>query len=125
VLIVMMLWYGVMPSIHVLLVPPLVIVLSLAGLGVGTLLAALNVAYRDFRYVIPFLVQLWMFATPSVYMQVGPTSGTGSAPALTEPDYRPDCGVPRCDPRRTDPLDPSHHLRRGGAGRFCPRLPVF
>ena len=36
----------------------------LAALGVGTLLAALNVAYRDFRYVIPFLVQLWMFATP-------------------------------------------------------------
>src|SRR5262249_24134699 len=31
---------------------------------------ALNVAYRDFRYVIPFLVQLWMFATPSIYMQV-------------------------------------------------------
>jgi lipopolysaccharide transport system permease protein len=33
------------------------------------LLAALNVAYRDFRYVIPFLVQIWMFATPTLYMQ--------------------------------------------------------
>src|SRR5439155_12145625 len=33
------------------------------------LLAALNVAYRDFRYVIPFLIQLWLFATPTVYMQ--------------------------------------------------------
>src|SRR5438128_6500433 len=40
-----------------------------AALGVGTLLAALNVAYRDFRYVIPFLIQLWLFATPTVYMQ--------------------------------------------------------
>jgi lipopolysaccharide transport system permease protein len=37
---------------------------------VGTLLAALNVSYRDFRYVIPFMVQLWMFATPTVYMKV-------------------------------------------------------
>ncbi len=40
-----------------------------AGLGVGTGLAALNVKYRDFKYVIPFLVQFWMFATPTVYMQ--------------------------------------------------------
>ena len=47
----------------------LVVGLVLAAVGVGTLLAALNVAYRDFRYVIPFLVQLWMFATPTVYMQ--------------------------------------------------------
>jgi lipopolysaccharide transport system permease protein len=42
----------------------------LAALGVGTLLAALNVAYRDFRYVIPFLTQFWMFATPTVYMHL-------------------------------------------------------
>ncbi len=48
----------------------------LAALGVGTLLAALNVAYRDFRYVIPFLVQIWMFATPSVYMQVADVPNT-------------------------------------------------
>ena len=39
----------------------------LTALGVGTCLAALNVAYRDFRYVVPFLVQFWMFATPVVY----------------------------------------------------------
>jgi len=43
--------------------------LVVAALGVGTLLAALTVAYRDFRFVVPFLVQLWMFATPSIYMQ--------------------------------------------------------
>jgi lipopolysaccharide transport system permease protein len=40
-----------------------------ASIGVGTWLSALTVAYRDFRHVIPFMVQLWMFATPSVYMQ--------------------------------------------------------
>lgn len=78
VLIVMMLWYGIVPGPQVLLVPVLVIALSLAGLGVGTLLAALNVAYRDFRYVIPFLIQIWMFATPTVYMQIAPSSSGGA-----------------------------------------------
>ena len=37
------------------------------ALGVGTLISALTVAYRDFRYVVPFMVQFWMFATPVVY----------------------------------------------------------
>lgn len=65
----LMVWYRVPPTWSLLLVPATVLLLSLAALGVGTLLAALNVAYRDFRYVIPFLVQVWMFATPTVYMQ--------------------------------------------------------
>ena len=47
--------------------PVLVAGAVLTALGVGTCLAALNVAYRDFRYVVPFLVQFWMFATPVVY----------------------------------------------------------
>lgn len=68
-LFVLMLYYQVSPSWNILFVPLAVLLLLLAALGVGTLLAALNVAYRDFRYVIPFLVQLWMFATPTVYMQ--------------------------------------------------------
>jgi lipopolysaccharide transport system permease protein len=52
-----------------LMVPVTVLGLVVAALGVGTLLSALTVAYRDFAYVVPFLVQLWMFATPSIYMQ--------------------------------------------------------
>ena len=67
--------YGVAIRPTVLLVPMAFGLILLAGLGVGTLLAALNVSYRDFRYVIPFLVQVWMFATPTVYMQ----AGTGSS----------------------------------------------
>ena len=39
----------------------------LAAIGVGALLAALTVTYRDFRYVVPFAIQLWMYATPVVY----------------------------------------------------------
>jgi lipopolysaccharide transport system permease protein len=74
-LLVLMLYYGVGLSASLLLTPLLVLALAAAALGVGALLAALTVAYRDFRYVVPFMVQLWMFATPSIYMDarvVGP-----------------------------------------------------
>jgi lipopolysaccharide transport system permease protein len=80
-LLAMMAWYRIMPGANILLVPVVFIPIMLTALGVGTLLAALNVAYRDFRYVIPFLSQLWMFATPTVYMQPGATTG-GSLKAL-------------------------------------------
>src|SRR5260370_800913 len=75
VLLAMMLYYGVAPGWGLLLVPLLALGLGVAALGVGTLLSALTVAYRDFRYVVPFMVQLWLFATPAVYLQadaVGP-----------------------------------------------------
>jgi lipopolysaccharide transport system permease protein len=67
-LVVLMAWYGFPPSPRLLLAPAIVACLLLAAAGVGTMLAALNVAYRDFRYVVPFLLQIWMFATPTVYM---------------------------------------------------------
>jgi lipopolysaccharide transport system permease protein len=57
--------------------PAIVLLLTVAALGVGFLLAALTVAYRDFRYIVPFCVQFWMFATPSIYMPaeaLGPTT---------------------------------------------------
>jgi len=82
-LIAMMIYYRVAPGWGLLLVPLIFGAILLAALGVGTLLAALNVAYRDFRYVIPFLVQLWMFATPSVYMQVDDQSAPVSKPAVS------------------------------------------
>ena len=74
-LLVLMLYYGVAPALTLLLAPLLAVGLTAAALGIGTLLSALTVAYRDFRYVVPFMVQLWMFATPAVYMDatsVGP-----------------------------------------------------
>jgi lipopolysaccharide transport system permease protein len=75
-LVVIMIWYRVPPGIGLLLVPAIVGLISLAALGIGTLFAALNVAYRDFRYVIPFVVQVGLFATPTVYMQ-SETTRTG------------------------------------------------
>ncbi len=86
-LIVLMFFYGRAPGVGMMLVPFFFGVILLAALGVATLLAALNVAYRDFRYVIPFLVQIWMFATPSLYMQTDPfatdTASGGTLPATT------------------------------------------
>jgi lipopolysaccharide transport system permease protein len=67
VLLLMMVYYGLGWSLNLLLVPFLTLGLIFAALGVGTLLAALNASYRDFRYVVPFGVQLWMFVTPVAY----------------------------------------------------------
>jgi lipopolysaccharide transport system permease protein len=74
-LLAMMLYYGVAPGWTLLVAPLLAAGLALAAVGVGTLLAALTVAFRDFRYVIPFMVQLWMFATPSIYMDAAHAVG--------------------------------------------------
>jgi homopolymeric O-antigen transport system permease protein len=71
VLILMMLWYGMAPAWSLALVPFLTFGLVIAALGVGTLLSALTVAYRDFRHAVPFTVQFWMFATPCIYLQTG------------------------------------------------------
>jgi lipopolysaccharide transport system permease protein len=59
--------YSVLPSLNLLLLPIFVVGTLLGSLGAGTLCAALVVAYRDFRYVITFVVQLWMFASPVAY----------------------------------------------------------
>jgi len=67
VLLIMMLLYGIYPNISVLLVIPLLLIVILTACGVGSLLAALNAKYRDIRYVIPLLLQVWMFASPVVY----------------------------------------------------------
>jgi len=69
-LAVLMVWYGVGPGFSVVLAPVIFLFILLAATGAGTFLAALNVSYRDFRYVVPFLVQIWMFATPTVYMEL-------------------------------------------------------
>ena len=62
-----MLWYGMPPASGWLAVIPFSALALAATLGVGTWLAALNVQYRDVRFAVPFLVQLWLFATPIAY----------------------------------------------------------
>lgn len=63
----LMAWYGIVPGWSALWIPLLVVVLVLATSGVTVWLAALNVRYRDVRFVVPFLAQVWLFATPIVY----------------------------------------------------------
>jgi len=74
-LLLVMAGYGHAPSANMWLAPLIFGVVLLTALGLGTLLAALNVAYRDFRYVIPFLIQVGMFATPTIYMKPSGNEG--------------------------------------------------
>lgn len=67
VLIGMMLYFKIYPTVYILLLPFLVVFMMLMAGGVGMLLAALNARYRDIGYTVPFLVQLWMFLSPIVY----------------------------------------------------------
>ncbi|MGF1583384.1 MAG: ABC transporter permease [Gemmataceae bacterium] len=67
-LILMVVW-GFLPSITIMAIPMLLICLVLCAVGVGSWISALTVGYRDFRYIVPFGMQLWMFATPCIYMQ--------------------------------------------------------
>jgi lipopolysaccharide transport system permease protein len=87
-LAVMMVYYAVLPGWGVLLVPLIALMLVIAALGVGTLLSALTVAYRDFRYVVPFSIQLWMFATPCIYLDADTVVGPrGQALRPLNPAY--------------------------------------
>jgi lipopolysaccharide transport system permease protein len=67
ILLLMMLWYGVGWSANLLAAPLLLLAVVFAALGIGTLLSALTVAYRDFTHITPFLVQVWMYVTPVVF----------------------------------------------------------
>jgi len=67
ILIVLMFYYSIIPTLSTFMVLPLVLATIFTALGVGMFISALNVAYRDFRYVLPFLVQIWMFLTPVIY----------------------------------------------------------
>jgi lipopolysaccharide transport system permease protein len=66
-LVVMMVYYDVYPGWGVLLVPVLTLVTLVTALSVGIWLTALNVRYRDIKYTVPFLLQIWLFASPIAY----------------------------------------------------------
>jgi lipopolysaccharide transport system permease protein len=67
VLVGLMVWYGVVPTAAMLVLPGLILVAFAAALGVGIWLSALHVKYRDVAHLIPFLVQIWMYASPVIY----------------------------------------------------------
>lgn len=66
-LALLMAYYGLLPSWRIVFLPVATLVALTCALGTGLWLAALNVRYRDVRYTLPFLVQLWMFVSPVAY----------------------------------------------------------
>jgi lipopolysaccharide transport system permease protein len=68
ILIGMMVYYGIAPTSAMWLLPLYMLLALTTALGVGLWLSALNVHYRDVRYLIPFLTQFWMLATPIAYL---------------------------------------------------------
>jgi lipopolysaccharide transport system permease protein len=64
ILFVIIVWYGVVPGWQILLLPSFVALAVLASLGPALLVTALNVKYRDFRYIIPFIVQFGLYVSP-------------------------------------------------------------
>ena len=66
-LALLMAWYGIAPSPQIVLLPVFVLLAMVLSLGTGLLLAALNVQYRDFRYVVPFLIQMGLFVSPIAF----------------------------------------------------------
>jgi lipopolysaccharide transport system permease protein len=67
ILIGLMIFYGVAVSLNILMLPLLVALATILATGVGMWMSALNVKYRDIRYALPFLIQLWMFLSPVIY----------------------------------------------------------
>lgn len=68
VLAIMMVWYHVTPlPIALVMIPALLLLTILTAIGVGSLLAAIYIQYRDVRHIVPFIVQIWMYISPVVY----------------------------------------------------------
>jgi lipopolysaccharide transport system permease protein len=67
ILFLMMAYYGYFPTIAIILLPIFILLTLLTSLSVGLWLSSLNVKYRDFQYIIPFLTQIWFFLSPIVY----------------------------------------------------------
>ncbi|CAN5713441.1 ABC transporter permease [soil metagenome] len=67
ILVGLMIYYSVVVTWGILMLPVLVLLTTLLAVGVGTWLSALNVKYRDIRFALPFLIQIWMFVSPIIY----------------------------------------------------------
>jgi len=67
ILVILMFYYGAVPAWTVVMLPVLVLLTVVLALGMGMWFSALNVKYRDVRFALPFLVQLWMFVSPVIY----------------------------------------------------------
>lgn len=67
VLLVLLVWYGIMPTWNVVFLPLFLVVAMILALAVGLWLGPINVRFRDVKHTLPFLIQIWMYASPVVY----------------------------------------------------------
>lgn len=67
VLLVLLAWYGIMPAANILFLPFFLLVAMLLALAVALWLGPVNVRFRDIKHTLPFLIQIWMYASPVVY----------------------------------------------------------
>jgi len=67
VLLVVMAFYGIAPSWKMLVIPPLMVIAAFLALSIGLWLGPINVRFRDIKHTLPFLIQIWMYASPIVY----------------------------------------------------------
>jgi lipopolysaccharide transport system permease protein len=88
ILLGMMAWFGMAPTIHILWLPMLALLCVVASIGVGLWFSAMNVQFRDVRHMIPFLAQAWMYASPVAY-----PSSLLKEPWRTLYGLNPMCGV--------------------------------
>ena len=112
---VILLYYGVAPSWGIVWLPPLILLTLVATLGLGVTLAALTVFYRDFKHIVPFLVQILMYVTPVIYPSgmIGPALAVGP---VAQPDVRDHRRVPLGDPRPALELRVAGDLHGVGRG---------
>ena len=75
-LLVMMLAFGYVPGPGLLLVPLMILILVATVMGVGSVLSTFMVSYRDFRGLVPLMLQAWMLATPTIYLQADQVFGS-------------------------------------------------
>lgn len=67
VLLIVMAFYGMAPTWKLLVIPPLMVVAALLALSIGLWLGPINVRFRDIKHTLPFIIQIWMYASPIVY----------------------------------------------------------
>jgi lipopolysaccharide transport system permease protein len=67
ILFIMCAYYGIAASLHLLMLAPLTLLMAVFAIAVGMRMSALNVKYRDIRYALPFMINVWMYATPVIY----------------------------------------------------------
>lgn len=88
ILLLMMVYYGIYPTVNLIWLPLFLLLAILTTLGIGFWLSAMNIMFRDVRYAVPFMIQLWLFITPVAY-----PSSLLSEPWLTLYGLNPMAGV--------------------------------